>query len=257
MRILNTLLYEQSQDFDLFSHSIILGYRGSLVHGTYKPNHIDDKDVMGIIVPPKPYVFGLRQFGSRGTKEMQKQEWDVVFYTVKKFVSLLLKNNPNVMSLLWLPEKHYIHVNEAGKLLIAHRDFFSSKKAYKSFAGYANAQLERMERKIYKGYMGKKRKTLTDKHGYDTKHAAHCIRLLTCGIEFLETGEFHPDRTGIDSSMLKQIKYGEWSLDKVKGKAEDLFAQIDTVMDNCDLPEQPDYEQANELLTEIHELMLY
>lgn len=254
MRKLNSLLLRKSKDFDLFRHTIILGYRGSLVHGTYKPNHIDDKDVMGIVVPPEKYIFGLKRFGSRGTLEIKKDEWDVVYYTIKKFVRLLLKSNPNVMSLLFLKDKHIIHKTREGDILYKNRDIFLSKKAYKSFCGYAYSQLERLKRKTYKGYMGKKRKSLTDKYGFDTKHASHCIRLLKSGIEFLKTGEFIPDRTNIDADQLMQIKYGHWSLDKVKNKAKYLFKQLEDAKDNSPLPKEPNYEKANELLIEIYKI---
>jgi len=65
----------------LFEHpyiedwSILLGYRGSISHGMFvpskDPNSIDDKDVIGICIPPMDYYYGLKQFGSRGTKEIK------------------------------------------------------------------------------------------------------------------------------------------------------------------------------------------
>ena len=53
---------------DLFERSIILAWRGSVAHGTYIPKHIDDKDIMGIVVLPIQYYFGLKSFGNRNTK---------------------------------------------------------------------------------------------------------------------------------------------------------------------------------------------
>lgn len=250
---LQKLLSDRSREFDLEKHSIILAYRGSIVHGTYRENHIDDIDIMGIVIPPKEYTYGLKSFGSRGTKEIMKDEWDIVLYEVNKFVRLLRKNNPNVMNLLWLPKKHYINVSEVGQLLINNREIFSSKAAYKTFAGYAREQLRRVQKKVYKGYMGKKRKALTDEYGYDTKHAAHCIRILRTGIDFLERGELFPDRTGLDASQLKDIKYGNWSLERVQDLAESLFVDINNAMDKTQLPEEPDYNAINNLMIQIYE----
>lgn len=54
--------------------AILVGYRGSIAHGTYVPNSdatsIDDKDAMAFCVPDREHFLGLRQFGSRGTQEI-------------------------------------------------------------------------------------------------------------------------------------------------------------------------------------------
>jgi hypothetical protein len=50
----------------------LLGYRGSIAHGMYIPSSdqdsIDDVDLMGIVIASEPHYFGLREWGSRGTK---------------------------------------------------------------------------------------------------------------------------------------------------------------------------------------------
>ena len=61
------------------------------------------------------------------------KEWDVVCYEVRKMISLLLKGNPNVLSLLWIDDKHIIFENSLGKLLRSHKRIFVSKKVYHSF----------------------------------------------------------------------------------------------------------------------------
>jgi hypothetical protein len=44
------------------------------------------------------------------------------------------------------------------------------------------------------GYMGQKRRELVRRVGYDAKNAAHLIRLLRMGIEFLTEGTLHVER---------------------------------------------------------------
>jgi len=249
MRILNDILHEGSQDFDLWDRAIIMAYVGSLSHGTYEAGKIDDKDVMGIIAPPADYVLGLKQFGRRGTKEIKRDPWDVVLYELPKLVSLLLKNNPNVLGLLWLEDSMYLKCTKHGKWLIEYRDSFSSKLAYNSFCGYAYSQLKKMEKNAYLGYMGKVRKELTDKIGYDSKNASHLVRLLKMGIEFLETGQVNVKRK--DASMLLEIKRGEWKLDKVKREADELFKALKDVKEKSPLPEKPDYDRVNTMLKQI------
>jgi predicted nucleotidyltransferase len=132
--------------FDLEQSTILLGYRGSIAHGTRlpksDPNSIDDTDVIGIAVPPKEYYLGLKTFEQY---EKFEGEWDVVIYSIKKMFSLLLKNNPNVLSLLWLPERHYIIKKSAGEKIVSNRNIFSSKLTYNSFCGYGYSQLKRIK----------------------------------------------------------------------------------------------------------------
>ena len=232
--------------------TIILGYRGSIAHGMYvpptDPNSIDDKDIMGVCIAPRTVYFGLDSFEQR---EVFLKEWDSVVYEVRKFVRLLAKGNPNVISLLWLNEGHYIHRTSAGQALIQQRDLFSSKKVYHSFTGYAYGQLHRMTHQAFEGYMGQKRKQLVEKHGYDTKNAAHCIRLLRMGIEFLNEHRFYIDRSQKDGPQLLEIKRGEWELAKVKEEAERLFKRAEEAYDRCSLPIQPDVNEVNRLLVTI------
>jgi predicted nucleotidyltransferase len=91
---------------------ILHGYRGSIAHGMYEPNHepgsIDDKDTMAVCVPPVEYYYGLAEFGSRGTREIVRDPWDIVVYEARKMIRLLAQGNPNVFALLWLPDNLYI-----------------------------------------------------------------------------------------------------------------------------------------------------
>lgn len=228
------------------------GYRGSHSHGTRLDgaDSIDDIDLMAVVVMPLEYYLGLKTFK---TRQIEEGRWDIVVYDIKKFVSLLLKQNPNVCGMLWLPEEHQtVRARISREALLPNRDIFVSKKAFHSFAGYANSQFKRMTHyQAYEGYMGEKRKALVDEFGYDTKNASHLIRLLRMCIEFLGTGEFFVDRTGIDADQLIEIKTGEWALAQVKREAEGLFVKAEEAYQKSLLPDEPDYERASELCCEI------
>lgn len=233
--------------------SILIGYRGSIAHGMYIPNSqpdsIDDKDVMAICIPSIEYYYGLREFGSRGTKEIKHNEWDIVTYELRKFVRLLAKGNPNVLCMLWLSPTDYIKKTVESSLIIQNKQLFASKAVYHSFTGYAHGQLHRMTHHTYRGYMGEKRKRLVEKHGYDTKNAAHLIRLLRMGIEFLNEGELHVKRE--DSQQLLDIKRGEWTLEKVQSEADRLFKRAEAAYDNSTLPAKPNMDEINKLCVNI------
>lgn len=229
--------------------AILAGYRGSISHGMFcprnMPNSIDDRDVMFVCVPSLDHYLGFAQFGSHGTIEIKQDEWDIVAYEARKFISLLEQGNPNVLCMLWLRPEHYLLHTSAGDLLIDNRDLFVGKHIYHSFTGYAHAQLHKMTHAACEGYMGQKRRELVDRFGYDCKNAQHCIRLLRMGIEFLIDGELHVMRE--DAQQLLEIKRGEWLLDDVKKEANRLFALAQDAYIKSILPTQPDHKKINDL----------
>ena len=112
-------------------------------------------------------------------------------------------------------------------------------------------KLYRGERRRYYsgGYMGKKRRELVRRLGYDAKNAAHLIRLLRMGIEFLTEGTIYVERA--DAPELLEIKRGVWSLDKVKAEAERLFQLSQEAYVRSTLPAEPDSVRAEKLCVEM------
>lgn len=235
-------------------------YRGSIAHGMYEPdsqpNSIDDKDTMAVCVPSIDHYFGLKDYGSRGTVEVKHGEWDIVVYEARKMIRLLAQGNPNVLAALWVGENMRISFTRAGRLLIDRRDLFVGRHVYKPFIGYATQQLYKMEHGAFNGYMGEKRKRLVEQHGYDTKNAAHLIRLLRMGIEFLRDGVLNVDRGGYDAQELLAIKHGEWTLERIKDEAQRLFRRAEEVYDRSTLPVGPDMDEIGRLAVEIVQMHL-
>jgi len=91
----------------------------------------------------------------------------------------------------------------------------------------------------------KKRKRLLEKFGYDTKNAAHLIRLMRMAIEFLQTGFLIVKRP--DREELLEIKKGQWSLEQVKQEATVLFQKAKIAYEQSALPHKPDELAINEL----------
>ncbi len=249
MEKLNKILKEAPQ-FDMWKYAVCLCYRGSIAHGTYIPNNIpssiDDKDIMGIVIPPEEYFFGMKNF-----EQFEKKEgyWDVLVYDFRKFVRLLAKSNPNVLQVLWTKEEHVIKSDWHFYELVKNRHLFVNKGIYKSFCGYSWGQLHKMENMAYRGYMGEKRKQLVDKFGFDCKNGQHLIRLLRQGIEFLKTGELNVERP--DKEELIQIKTGQWSIERVKTEADRLFKDMEAAYNESKLPECPDIEAIDDLVQRI------
>jgi predicted nucleotidyltransferase len=237
---------------------ILKGYRGSIAHGTYEENTThDDRDIMGIFVGPEDVTFGIHEMETveRMIDEKQSEKrivvWDIVYYSLKKYLNLVLKQNPNVLSLLWLDEKYYIKRAEGGRMLIEARSQLLSKQCYKSFSGYAYGQLHRMTHHCPTGQMGAKRKELVERFGYDVKNAAHLIRLLKMGIEALTLGEMIVERP--DNNMLLEIKRGEWELKRVLEYADSLFRLMEESLIKSPLPARVSESFVNNLCMNITE----
>jgi len=295
-------LFSEGHDFALPPSLLCLAFVGSHSHGTYvppsDPDAIDDVDLMGVVLPPAPYLVGLRTFEHW---TCQRDELDIVTYSLHKFVRLCLKGNPNVLGLLWLRPEDYVQKSPWFSALVAERDAFSAKSVYASFAGYASGQLHRMtsyspeiqqeidaltaqleaagwllsevmdrralpmpkglttdeantkaqrlrelRARYHAAYMGEKRRRLVVRHGYDTKNAAHLVRLLYTCVEFFRTGRLSVYRA--EAETLKAIKRGEWTLDAVKAHAEDLFREAKAARDAADMPETPDAERVGRVV---------
>jgi predicted nucleotidyltransferase len=238
----------------IFPDNLILsGYRGSIAHNMYipntDPNSIDDIDLMGVYMANPRYYVGLGHKTYAKVIEKFIDKYDVVHYEFKHFVNLLCKSNPNVLSLLWLEDNKYLKNTVYGQMLIENRNLFVSKYAYYSFSGYADGQLKRMTHFSTEGYMGKKRRALVEKYGYDCKNAAHCIRLLKMGIEYLMTGELKVARP--DAKWLLEIKKGQWKLEDVKEEATRLFKLADEALVKSNIPSKPDFDKIEQLVIEI------
>jgi len=156
------------------------------------------------------------------------------------------EGNPNVLSMLWLEKQHVIQSSTTWDWIVRNRKMFVGKHVKHAFAGYAASQLTRMEAFNKHGYMGKKRKGLVEKFGYDVKNAAHLLRLLQMCYEFLKTGELEVFRT--DAKTFLEVKTGKWSLNKVKFSAEDLFDLVNARYETSELPEEPNRKMAEHLL---------
>lgn len=241
---------------DFMPNAVLFGYRGSQAHGTWRPptdpTSVDDIDLMGVTIGPIEQYLG---FPRKETWERMEQDvstgylWDIVVYDIRHFVRLLVKNNPNVLGMLWLEPNYYTKLTDAGKKLIENRELFSSKEAYRSFTGYAYSQLHKMTHGAHKGYMGDKRKKLVEQFGYDTKNASHLIRIQKMGIEFLMTGKMNVMRE--DNTYLVDIKQGKYSLEHIQNESKRLFELCETALVNSKLPNIVDASAAEALLVSI------
>jgi uncharacterized protein len=95
------------------------------------------------------------------------------------------------------------------------------------------------------------RAALEEKYRYDTKHAAHLVRLLRMCREILETGRVQVRRP--DAEELLAIKHGAWSYDQLEAWAAKEDAALDEVMGRSPLPRAPNRKKLDALCIELVE----
>lgn len=125
---------------------ILLGLGGSHAYGTN--NEHSDIDIRGITLQLPSDLIGLTHF-----EQYEDDQTDTVIYGFYKMVNLLLECNPNTCEILGLPEDEYLIKTPLGQELLDHKKLFLSKRAVKSFGGYAGAQLRRMQNAIARDSM--------------------------------------------------------------------------------------------------------
>ena len=140
--ILNDSAYSfLNQNEHLGKRIILLGVSGSYGYGTNRAD--SDIDLRGVALQRPSDLLGLTQF-----EQFADDHTDTVIYAFNKMVRLLLDCNPNSCEILGLPRTNYVFCSPFGEKLLKNHSLFLSKRAIKSFGGYADAQLRRLQNAI-------------------------------------------------------------------------------------------------------------
>ncbi len=140
--LMNTGEYDFLRTNERFGDRImLLGLGGSYAYGTN--NEGSDIDFRGVTLMMPSDLLGLTEF-----EQYEDDGTDTVIYGFNKLVKLLLECNPNTCEMLGLDEEQYLIKTALGQELIDNSRLFLSKRAIRSFGGYADAQLRRLQNAI-------------------------------------------------------------------------------------------------------------
>lgn len=121
-------------------NTILLTLGGSHAYGMSTPT--SDLDIRGIALNSRSDILLGTDF-----EQVDNKSTDTTIYSFNKMIELLSKSNPNTIEQLGCLPEHYLHLSGVGKELLDNRKMFLSKVCIYSFAGYATAQLRRLENK--------------------------------------------------------------------------------------------------------------
>ena len=140
--LMNTTEYDFLRTNERLGDRImLLGLGGSYAYGTN--NEGSDIDFRGVTLMLPSDLLGLTEF-----EQYEDDKTDTVIYGFNKLVKLLLECNPNTCEMLGLDEEQYLIKSKLGQDLVDNSGLFLSKRAIKSFGGYADAQLRRLQNAI-------------------------------------------------------------------------------------------------------------
>lgn len=107
---------------------------GSWSYGLALPE--SDTDLKGVFILPKENFYGLGY-----VDQINNETNDIVFYELKRFMELLVKNNPNLLELLAVPSECIMFKHPL--LDEIKPDLFISKLCKSTFANYALSQIKK------------------------------------------------------------------------------------------------------------------
>lgn len=164
-----------SKEYDFLRTDPHLGDRimfltlgGSYSYGTNVPT--SDVDVRGCAMNSASEIVGLSNF-----EQFVETNTDTTVYAFNKLIGLLLNCNPNTIEMLGCKPEHYIYMTDAGREFIDNRKMFLSKRALRSFGGYANQQLNRLENALARDHLSQ------------AKKEEHIVRSMQNSVESFES----------------------------------------------------------------------
>jgi predicted nucleotidyltransferase len=216
-----------------------------------------DIDVYGFCVPPRyltfPHLAGeiigfgnqlqrFEQWSQHHIKHNAK-EYDFSIYSIVKFFDLCMANNPNMLDALFTPRRCVIHSTEISEHMRENRKLFLHKGSFHKFRGYFFSQMNKIKTRTNSA--NPSRTADIETFGFDLKFAYNVVRIALESEQILVEHDLDLER---NSEILKSIRRGEWTLERLEKWIEEKERSLETAYVNSSLPFSPDQEKIKEVL---------
>lgn len=232
---------------------------GSHAHGINTAT--SDYDYVSVAVAPLARTLGIDPQPKTQTERtapagVRSSAGDVehVTYELRHYVSLAAQGNPSMLVPLFVDQEQVCYEIWRGESLRDLAPAFVSMRAVRRHLGYLDAQRARM---IGSGpHQSRKpnRPELVAAHGFDTKYAAHALRLGLQGVELAETGRLQLPMEDQHRATLLALRGGELSeteaLALIDENRDRLRAYVNGDL-RGDLPPEPDLDRINDWLVSV------
>jgi predicted nucleotidyltransferase len=218
-----------------------------------------DMDIVGFCIPPKEDVFPhlsgeIPGFGRQKKQfsdwqehhimdQEARQEYDFCIYSIVKFFNLAMENNPNMVDILFTPQRCVLFCSAVAQIIRDNRKLFLHKGSYHKFRGYAYAQLHKIGTKANSA--NPKRQKSIEQFGYDVKFAYHVVRLALEGEQILIEHDLDIER---NAEILKAIRRGEWTEEKLRSWFDEKEKHLEELYTKSTLRHVPDEEAIKDIL---------
>lgn len=214
-------------DQELYERVIYRCIVGSRAYGLAGEG--SDVDRRGFYLPPAELHWSLFDL----PEQLENAETQETYWEIKKFITMALKANPNILECLYTPLVEFS--TPLADELIAGRSAFLSKLIYQTYNGYVMSQFKHLEQDV------------RTRGAPRWKHAMHLIRLLMAGAVALREGTI-PIQVSEHREELLAIKRGEVPWEEVDAWRLGLHKEFDRAYASTTLPDRPDYGWANKYL---------
>lgn len=201
------------------SEIILEAVVGSTVHGLAVQDGLEDLDLLAVAIEKPTAILGFAQCDTwvERTKpdgvRSEAGDIDRSVYGLRKFLTLALRGNPTILLAFFVPPEFLKVQTPIGKSLQALAPLIVSKQVYQPYRGYMRQQHERLLG--LRGQRNITRPELVQAYGYDTKYAAHIIRLGLQGGELLNSGRLTLPMHPAARELCRSIRMGGLTLAQV------------------------------------------
>ena len=237
-----------TENKDTAINNLIMKFQaGSEVHGLSLST--SDLDEFGIAIPPPHRTFGFQPFEHYVQRDQpdgvrsQPGDLDLTIFSLRKWLLLALKGNPNTLTPLFVDPSNLIVYTSYWRRWVATRDLILSKKAGHAFLGYLTAQ----KKQLMTSYT---RPALVDEFGYDTKAAAHAIRLGIQGTELLRSGHISLPMSRTNRDLLIGIRTGQVDFSRILTLIDYNIDNLQHGLSESFLPDEPNYDACERMMIE-------